>query len=156
MTPRDERIDTRITDDVIELRDLAPAAGDGSVGASVLFVGRVRDRNEDREVVGLEYDVYEGMADPVLRAIATEALERFEVTRVEAVHRTGRLRVGEISVAIAVGAAHRKAAYDASRYVIEEIKLRLPIWKRELYADGSRAWLEGRALTPAEGGKDSP
>ena len=83
------------------------------------------------------------MAEETLHAIAVEAAARFGVGGVAALHRTGSLEIGEASVAIAVAAAHRGDAFDAARYVIEQIKTRLPIWKREEYADGSSEWLDG-------------
>lgn len=143
----------RITDEPIRLDDMGLDSGDGAGGAVVLFSGQVRAGNEGRQVVALEYDVYPEMAEAVLRDIAAEALIRFGVLSVEAIHRTGTLRVGEASVVIAVRSAHRSDAFDASRYVIEQIKVRLPVWKREMYADGTSRWLDGAPLQGNETGK---
>lgn len=115
-------------------------AGDG---AALLFVGVVRNQNEGRAVGHLSYDAYEEMAARVLEEIATEAEARWETGRLAVVHRIGRLEIGEASVAIAVAAPHRGEAYAASRYVIEELKKRVPIWKREGYVDGETEWLGG-------------
>jgi len=112
-------------------------------GASLLFLGVVRDHAEGRAVRGMRYDAYEQMAESVLAEIAGEAAERLGTDRVAVVHRTGELGVGEVSVAIAVSSPHRAEAYEASRYVIEEIKKRLPVWKKERYTDGDAAWVEG-------------
>lgn len=117
------------------------AAEDGAV---LLFLGIVRDHNAGRPVAGVRYDAYVEMAEGVLREVAQEAAERLETQRVVVVHRTGELAVGEASVAIAVSSPHRAEAYDASRYIIEEIKLRLPVWKQEQYADGDVRWLDGQ------------
>lgn len=121
---------------------LARVGGPGD-GAAVLFLGTVRNHNADRPVSGLRYEAYEAMAGSVLAAIAREAGERAGTDQVAVVHRVGELAVGEHSVAIAVAAPHRAQAYDASRYVIEEIKKRLPVWKHEHYVDGEARWLEG-------------
>lgn len=119
--------------------------GDGAV---VLFVGVVRNHAEGRPVRGMRYEAYGPMAEEVLLAIASEAEELHAVTAVEAVHRTGDLQVGEASVAIAVAGPHRDPAYGASRYVIEEIKKRLPVWKHEFLTDGEARWVEGKPLVP--------
>jgi molybdopterin synthase catalytic subunit len=112
-------------------------------GAIVLFLGTVRDHNDGRPVRGMRYEAYVEMAEAVLEAIAREAGDRAGTEEVAVVHRVGELTVGEHSVAIAVAAPHRADAYDASRYIIEEIKKRLPVWKREHYADGEARWLDG-------------
>jgi molybdopterin synthase catalytic subunit/molybdopterin converting factor small subunit len=106
-------------------------------GAVVTFVGRARDRSDDgREVLELEYEAYVPMAERVLAEIAAQAGERWDAA-VGIVHRVGLLPIGEAAVVIVCAAAHRDAAYQASRYAIETIKERLPIWKRERFADGS-------------------
>jgi molybdopterin synthase catalytic subunit len=125
--------DARIDVDALE----AGVAGPGH-GALVTFVGRARDTSDDgREVLDLEYEAYQEMAEAVLREIAAEAERRWPGTVVAVVHRVGLVPLGEAAVAIVSAAAHRSAAYEANRHVIEAIKERLPIWKRELFADGS-------------------
>jgi molybdopterin synthase catalytic subunit len=114
-------------------------------GATVLFVGTVREVNEGRVVTGIDYSGYRAMADRELGAIAREAAERFGTAHIVVEHRLGTLGLGEASVAIAVGHARRAAAYEASRYVLEELKQRVPIWKREHYADGTREWVDPTA-----------
>ena len=118
-------------------------------GAALLFVGVVRDHNEGREVGHLEYSAFSEMAERVLREIAGEAAERWETGNIAVVHRVGRLGLGEPSVAIAVASPHRDAAYQASRYIIEELKQRAPIWKREGYLEGDSEWLPGNAPSAA-------
>lgn len=115
-----------------------------SNGATVLFTGSVRASSDGRAVSGIDYDAYEAMAREELARIVVEAGERFATDHVVAEHRTGSLALGEISVAIAVGHPHRGPAFDAARYVIEEIKVRLPVWKQELFTDGTRAWVDAR------------
>lgn len=114
-------------------------------GAVVLFVGVVRNHADGRSVTGMRYEAFEEMAVDVLETIAGEAAARLGTDRVAVVHRVGDLAIGDPSVAIAVSSPHRGDAYDASRYVIEEIKKRLPVWKKEHYADGDDAWVEGSA-----------
>jgi len=111
-------------------------------GAVCLFVGVVRNENRGRDVLHLEYEAYEEMALPLMEAIAAETARRFPVTDVRVVHRLGRLVVGEASVVIAVSSPHRAEAFAACRFAIDTLKAQVPIWKKELYADGS-AWLDG-------------
>ena len=111
-------------------------------GATLLFVGTVRETNDGRAVTGIDYTAYAAMAERELEAIAREACDRFETPDVIIEHRTGTLGLGEASVAIAVAHPRRAQAYEASRWMIEELKRRVPIWKREHYADGTREWVD--------------
>jgi molybdopterin synthase catalytic subunit len=111
-------------------------------GASIVFVGTVREVNDGRAVSGIEYTAYEAMAGRELEAIAHEAALQFGTDDVVVEHRIGRLALGEASVVIAVAHPHRAEAYDASRFIIEELKRRVPIWKREEYVDGAREWVD--------------
>ena len=111
-------------------------------GASVLFLGIVRDSNDGRAVTGIEYASYKSMAEREMSAIVSNASREFGTNDIVVEHGIGVLGIGEVSVAIAVAHPHRGAAYDASRYVIEQIKKRVPIWKREHYADGTREWID--------------
>ena len=122
-------------------------------GAAVLFVGVVRNHADGRPVSGMHYDAYIEMAETVLREIADEASQRLGTTRVAVEHRTGTLEIGETSVAIAVSSPHRAESFDAARYVIEEIKKRLPVWKKEHYTDGAARWVEG-TMPPGTGTAD--
>jgi molybdopterin synthase catalytic subunit len=115
-------------------------------GASLLFVGTVRDVSEGRAVTGIEYTTYVAMATRELEAIVAEAASRFGTSDVVVEHRVGRLALGEASVVIAVAHPHRAEAYDASRFIIEELKRRVPIWKREEYIDGTREWVDPTAI----------
>jgi molybdopterin synthase catalytic subunit len=115
-------------------------AADPRDGALCLFVGVVRNENAGRPVIRLEYEAYEEMALPLMQEIADETLTRWPITHVEIVHRLGALAVGEPSVAVAVTSPHRAQAFEACRYAIDALKSRVPIWKKEFYADGS-GWL---------------
>lgn len=143
-------IHAAIVHDPIRNEDVLVHVGAEQDGATVLFLGVVRDHADGRPVTGMTYEAYEEMAEPVLREIALEAAQRVGSDRVAVVHRVGDLGIGDVSVAIAVSSPHRAESFDASRYVIEEIKKRLPVWKKEHYADGSREWVEG-TVPPAAG-----
>jgi len=119
-------------------------------GATLLFIGTVRETNDGRDVSGMDYTAYRGMAERELGDIVTEATERFETTDIVVEHRLGTLGLGEASVAIAVAHSHRGKAYEANRYIIEELKRRVPIWKLEHYVDGTREWVA------ADGSKRKP
>lgn len=135
-----------ISDDVIDVESLLAEVERDSNGATVLFIGTVRDQHNGRPVTGIEYACYGPMATRELASICTEASERFATLDIVVEHRIGHLFVGEASVAIAVAHARRAAAYEASRYIIEQIKRRLPIWKREEYTDGTREWVDPTAV----------
>lgn len=130
-------------------------------GATVLFLGTVREVNDGRAVSGMEYSAYRSMAERELADIAREAAERFDTRDIVVEHRVGTLELGEASVAIAVAHPHRSAAYEASRYIIEQLKRRVPIWKLEHYVDGTREWVavetgagkEERGEVVASGGR---
>jgi molybdopterin synthase catalytic subunit len=131
---------TREPIDPTRVLELVGAAEDG---ATVLFLGTVRDHNDGRPVSGMRYDAYGAMVEKVLDQIAREAATRLGTDRVAVVHRAGELSIGEVSVAIAASSAHRAHAFDAARYVIEEIKKRLPVWKLEHYVEGDSYWVDG-------------
>ena len=133
-------VEVRLTHDPIELGALLTTAP--ADGAACLFVGVVRHENGGRAVLRLEYEAFEEMALPLLEEIARAACARWKVTDVRAVHRLGRLEIGEASVAVSVTAPHRGEAFAACRHVIDTLKATVPIWKREFYADGA-VWLEG-------------
>jgi len=137
----------RVTRDPIDASALLREAVSPADGAALLFWGVVRNENAGRAVAHLEYQAYAEMAEREMARIAEEARERFGTGAVSIVHRVGRLEVGEASVAIVVASPHRAEAYDASRYVIEELKRRVPVWKREGYVDGPTEWVPG--FTPA-------
>jgi len=128
---------TGLSEGPIDVAALEAAVAGPGHGALVTFIGRARDTADDgRRVVELEYEAYPEMAESVLREIAHEVEARWGAA-VAVVHRTGMVPLGEAAVAIVTASAHRSAAYEASRFVIEAIKERLPIWKRERFLDGS-------------------
>lgn len=120
-------------------------------GASVLFVGTVRDQNDGSKVSGIDYSAYASMAERELAEIVREASSHWGTADIVVEHRIGTLEVGDASVVIAVAHPHRDEAYQASRYVIEELKKRLPIWKREHYLDGRSEWVVQGVAAQASG-----
>jgi molybdopterin synthase catalytic subunit len=116
---------------------------DRSAGGVVLFLGTVRNRSEGRAIAGLEYETYREMAEKRLADVEKEARERWRVKKMTMIHREGRLRVGEVSVAVAVSSEHRAEAFEAARFAIDSIKTSAPIWKREVLRGGKKLWVGG-------------
>ncbi|HKK93069.1 MAG TPA: molybdenum cofactor biosynthesis protein MoaE [Longimicrobiales bacterium] len=136
----------RIIDAPIHPEPLLDAVAADGHGAALLFLGTVRDHADGRPVSGMRYEAYVEMAEKVMDEIAREAAGRLEAGAVAVVHRIGTLDLREASVGIAVATPHRAPAYEVNRWIIEEIKKRLPVWKHEHYADGDAAWVEGTPL----------
>jgi len=128
--------------DPINPAQIVQSVSHSSVGAIASFFGTVREVNDNRAVTGIDYEAYEPMAQREMDTIAREVAERFPGLRVSVVHRLGTLSVGDVSVAIACAHARRAPAADAMRVVIEELKVRVPIWKREHYTDGEWTWVD--------------
>jgi molybdopterin synthase catalytic subunit len=133
-----------LIDRPIDVAALVAEVAHPGTGATTLFVGTVRNQHAGRAVTGIDYDAYAPMALRECETILAEAAERFGADRIVVEHRLGTLAVTEASIAIAVAAPRRVAALDAQRYVIEAIKARVPIFKREHYVDGTRAWVDNR------------
>lgn len=133
--------------DLEALVRLVTAAGAGADGAVATFLGLVRDHNRGRRVQHLVYESYDALAVRALERIAGESAERWPGVRLAVHHRTGRLEIGEASVAIAAASAHRADAFAACRYAIERIKQIVPIWKHEFF-EGGEAWIEGATADP--------
>jgi molybdopterin synthase catalytic subunit len=131
-----------LTTQPIHSHELVQKVLSSAVGAVVTFEGRVRDHNFGREVVALEYEVYEELACSEGNRVLAEAIERFGLLRAVAVHRYGHLGLQDVAVSVVAVASHRDEAFSACRFIIDEIKLRLPIWKREHYAAGTHAWVD--------------
>jgi len=131
-----------ITEKPIDVNKLLSDVSDQSSGASVLFTGTVRDHNEQDKVSKLHYEAYQEMAEKILQEIENEIHIKWKINKFIAIHRTGTLKVGEVSVAIAVSAEHRKEAFDACKFGIDAIKEKAPIWKKE-FAESGAEWLEG-------------
>ena len=130
-----------IVDTPIDVGRIVERVSSSANGATVLFLGTVREVNDGRDVTGIEYTAYRSMAERELATIVEEAAALADSSDVAVEHRLGELAVGDCSVAVAVAHPHRARAFEAARYVIEELKERVPIWKREQYVDGTREWV---------------
>ena len=133
----------------IDLDGFRRSLTDPSCGAYAQFEGWVRDHNEGREVLRLEYEVYEPLAVKEGLRIIDEAMGRFGLTRAAAIHRSGLLELTDLAVVVGVSSPHRGPAFDACRYIIDQAKLRLPIWKKEHYASGAAEWVNCRHCAEA-------
>ena len=131
----------RISASAIDVGALQAALRDPRAGACASFEGWVRDHNDGRPVEGLHYEAYMELAQAEGAAILEEALRRFDLVDAACVHRTGDLAVGELAVWVGASAAHRDAAFAACRWIIDEVKARVPIWKHERYREGDAGWL---------------
>jgi molybdopterin synthase catalytic subunit len=131
----------RLSTTPIDPAALQHALADVRAGACVTFEGWVRNRNEGQPVNSLEYEAYPVLAEKEGARILAEAQERFALLAAACVHRVGHLPLGEMAVWVGVTAEHRGAAFEACRYIIDEAKARVPIWKKEHYASGATAWI---------------
>ena len=136
-----DKLDFQITDLGIDVDDLQHRLGSDKAGAYAAFQGWVRNHNDGRDVVSLEYEAYSPIAVPEGERVLAEAMQRFNLLKTAAAHRVGHLQIGDCAVWVGVSAAHRGAAFDGCRYVIDELKSRLPIWKKEHYAEGDSGWV---------------
>jgi molybdopterin synthase catalytic subunit len=134
-----------LTDRALDIAALRAPLAHAQAGAYASFEGWVRDHNDGRAVDGLRYEAYAALAEAEGRRIADEALARFDILDLRCVHRIGDLAIGDLAVWVGVVAAHRGAAFDACRYVIDEVKARVPIWKHERYREGDAGWLHPEA-----------
>jgi MoaE-MoaD fusion protein len=130
----------RLTQGPVNLTSVVVAVVDERAGAIATFLGTVRGQSRGRDVIALEYEAYEEMAEDVMAEIAADVEERYDLCKVAITHRLGRVEIGETSVAIAVSAPHRQDALAACADVIEALKARVPLWKKELYVGGEE-WI---------------
>lgn len=130
-----------ITHETISIEAFLKDEPDGSCGASVHFIGTVRNHQGGRFVVRLNYECYEVLANKEIARIAREVQEKYHCAPVRIIHRVGMLDAGEIAVAIYVNSVHRNEAFRACRETIERIKQTVPIWKQEFYQDGTSEWM---------------
>lgn len=144
---RRKRVTTkRITEKEILPGRVVDAVKDHGAGGVALFLGTVRDYSEAGKVEALEYESYAELAEKKLLEIEEEVLSRWPVKKIKIVHRVGKLRLGEVSVAVAVSTPHRAEAFEACRYAIERIKRDVPIWKKEKLPGGKQAWVAGQVM----------
>ena len=135
-----------ISQHAIDVDKLLTTVKDDAAGATVIFLGTVRDHNDDCAVSGIYYEAYIRMAEEAMAKIEADAIKRWNLKRFAAVHRIGDLKVGDVSVAVAVSSEHRAEAFEAGRYAIGRIKTEVPIWKKEVTNDKGPVWAEGTTL----------
>ena len=123
---------------------------DDHAGALACFEGWVRDHNDGRAVDGLRYEAYVALAEAEGERILEEALRKFAIVDARCLHRIGDLAIGDLAVWVGVSAAHRDAAFAACRYIIDEVKSRVPIWKQERYREGDAGWLHPESTPPSQ------
>jgi molybdopterin synthase catalytic subunit len=145
-----------LTAEPIRLDPLIDLVRSPDRGGIAIFLGLVRDHHQGRSVLGLDYSAYGPMAESVTEQIVGEVAGRGSRVVVAVQHRVGSLTVGDVAVAVVAASAHRAEAFDACRYVIEELKKRVPVWKREMYSDGSVAWVDPTAGAEGEGSRVPP
>ena len=131
----------QLTRDEIDHTAVTESVRTNAAGAVMLFLGTVREFTKDQQTVALDYEAYSEMAEVQLAKLEQEARERWPIEKLTIVHRLGHLELGDISVAIAVSCPHRAAAFEAARFVIDELKVRVPIWKQENWKDGTKEWV---------------
>ena len=141
-----------LTREPIDFAALTEAVRSTQAGAVVLFLGTVREMTGGRQTVALDYDAYPEMALREMRRIVDEAWGRWPLVRAGVVHRLGRLELGEVSIALAVSAPHRDAAFEAGRHLIDRLKESVPVWKKENWVDGSTEWVHPGDGSPKPGG----
>src|SRR5947209_5192977 len=138
-----ERILVRVAAEPVDPQRALAFVSDPAAGGTCLFLGTVRDHSVAGDVTGLDYESWDELAERRLREIADEMDSRWEVRRVALLHRTGRIEIGEVSVAVACSAPHRAEAFEACRHGIERIKQDVPIWKKESLTTGDAQWVMG-------------
>jgi molybdopterin synthase catalytic subunit len=145
--PAGSRCYASITADTIDLAGTVASLKRGEDGAALVFEGIVRNQTRGRRTLYLDYEAYEPMAVQEMESLAEKALKQFQIRDVAIVHRLGRLQIGETSVLIAVASAHRAAAFEACRWLIDTLKKTVPIWKKEYFEDGA-VWADGDPFPP--------
>ncbi|MCA9042360.1 MAG: molybdenum cofactor biosynthesis protein MoaE [Planctomycetaceae bacterium] len=130
-----------LTHDVIQTDNVYNLVASKEAGAVVLFLGTVREMTAGRQTVALDYDAYPEMAQAQMESLAQETEEKWPIVELAIVHRLGHLELGEISVAVAVSTPHRRDAFEAGQFLIDELKVRVPIWKKENWSDGTTEWV---------------
>jgi molybdopterin synthase catalytic subunit len=143
-------IAARLTKDAIDPNALLIELADDTDGAQVLFLGVVRNHHQGREVKRIDYEAYEPMALKVLQRITEEVASKHKLDRVLVVHRFGRHEIGDASIAVVIGSAHRAPAFEAAKEIMDRVKVDVPIWKKEHFADGTIEWVLADKLVRSE------
>ncbi|MDA7858251.1 molybdenum cofactor biosynthesis protein MoaE [bacterium] len=140
-----------ITSKAIDTKEVLESVKSDQAGASVLFVGSTRQFTGEKETIRLEYECYESMALEKIQQLVDLAQSKWDIQQCSVVHRTGLVGLGESSIAVAVSTGHRKESFEAAAWLVDELKIRVPIWKKEIWADGKTEWVH-----PAGGQQPNP
>jgi molybdopterin synthase catalytic subunit len=132
----------RVTDAALSIDEAVAAVASPAAGAINVFLGVVRDNNLGRSVDHLEYEAYPTMAEKVMRELGEEAVRRFDLIDCAILHRTGPLAIGETSLLVAISSGHRAESFEGGRWLVDEIKKKVPVWKKEIW-EGGESWIEG-------------
>lgn len=138
-----------LTDNPIDYQLVIESVRSHAAGAAVLFLGTVREYTGDVQTASLEYDAYPQMATTAMATLRDEAIAKWKLVDAAIVHRKGHLELGDIAVAVAVSSPHRQQSFEAGQWLIDTLKQRVPIWKKELYADGQTEWVHPTQKSPA-------
>ncbi len=131
---------------ILQTRDNDSSNPDGSVGATVIFIGTVRNFSDNGQVEGMTYEAYIGMAEERIKNIETVVKKMWDIKKIKIIHRIGELAVGEKSIAIAISTSHSKDAFTACQFILDKIKHDVPIWKNERLPDSRAKWVEGESI----------
>jgi molybdopterin synthase catalytic subunit len=145
----------QLTREPIDYHALTEAVRSNQSGAVVLFLGTVREMTAGRQTVALDYEAFPEMAEAKMRELIDKAQAQWPIDKVGIVHRLGHLELGDISVALAVSCPHRQQAFEAGKYLIDELKVLVPIWKKENWGDGSTEWVHPGFQEPGVGDQRS-
>jgi molybdopterin synthase catalytic subunit len=145
----------QLTHDEIDYTILTESIRSNRAGAVVLFLGTVREMTNGRQTTSLDYDAYPEMAEAKMTELINEAREKWPIEQIGIIHRLGYLQLGDISVAVALSCPHRHQAFEAGRFLIDELKVRVPIWKKEHWADGTTEWVHPGAESSELGTRNS-
>ncbi|MCE9600057.1 MAG: molybdenum cofactor biosynthesis protein MoaE [Spirochaetia bacterium] len=124
----------------IDISQAMQCVADPSAGAIVQFLGTVRNTNQGKPVISLEYEAHESLASSLIEEILSTAISKFDLLRAHCIHRIGKLGIGETAVVVLTSSMHRREAYGANEYILNRVKHEVPIWKKEHYPDGSSVW----------------
>ena len=138
-----------LTDNPIDYQTVVESVRSNAAGAAVLFLGTIREYTGDIQTASLEYDAYPQMAHAAMAKLREEAIAKWGLVDAAIVHRKGPLELGDVAVAVATSSAHRRAAFEAGQWLIDTLKQRVPIWKKELYANGQTEWVHPTQKSPA-------
>ena len=136
-----------ITQNPIDSSAVLASVSDSDCGANVLFVGTTRRMTGQRETTRLEYECYEAMAVSKMETLVSQATKQWSLVKVSIVHRVGIVEIGAASIAVAVSSAHRSAAFESASWLLERLKQEVPIWKREIWADGQEEWIHPEGVS---------